>query len=68
MMADTFYRIFQTPDGGFAVEIISVGALPQTAAGFATEAAAKSWIARDKRFRSATGPFWVRAALRRPGS
>jgi hypothetical protein len=51
-MADTTYRIVHREDGGFIVEIKSVGALPQTTTGFATEAAAKGWIAQDERLRS----------------
>jgi hypothetical protein len=56
-MADTSYRIVHREDDSFAVEIIRVGALPQTAAGFASEAAAQSWIAQDQRLRSAADPF-----------
>jgi hypothetical protein len=56
-MADTTYRIVHREDDGFVVEIKSVGALPQIATGFATEAAAKGWIAQDERLRSATDPF-----------
>ena len=37
-MADTTYRIVHREDDSFAVEIKRVGALPQTAAGFATDA------------------------------
>jgi hypothetical protein len=48
-MADTTYRIFQREDRSFAVEIVRVGALRQTAAGFATEAEAKAWVAQDQR-------------------
>jgi hypothetical protein len=57
MMPDTIYKIVQREDGGFAVEILRVGALPQTAAGFATEALAKGWIAQDERLRSTSDPF-----------
>jgi len=56
-MADTSYRIVRRDDDSFAVEIVMVGALPQTAAGFATESAAQSWIAQDQRLRSNTDPF-----------
>lgn len=56
-MADTTYRIVHREDDSFAVEIVRVGALPQTAAGFATEAAAQGWIAQDVRLRSAADPF-----------
>ncbi len=52
-MADTSYRIVQREDNSFVVEFVPVGALPQIAAGFATEAAAIGWIARDQRFRAA---------------
>lgn len=64
MMADTSYHIVHREDGSFAVEILRVGALPQTAAGFATEAAAKSWIAQDERLRSAADPFGAPAGQR----
>jgi hypothetical protein len=64
-MADTSYRIVHREDDSFAVEIVRVGALPQTAAGFATEAAAKGWIAQDERLRSAADPFGTPAGRRR---
>jgi hypothetical protein len=64
-MADTSYRIVHRADDSFAVEIVRVGALPQTAAGFATEAAAKGWIAQDERLRSAADPFGTPAGRRR---
>jgi hypothetical protein len=48
-MVETTYRIAQSEDGSFAVEVIRFGALPQTAAGFATESAVQGWIAQDKR-------------------
>jgi hypothetical protein len=63
-MADTTYRIVRREDDSFAVEIKRVGALPQTAAGFATEAAAQGWIAQDERLRSAADPFGSHAARR----
>jgi hypothetical protein len=63
-MADTSYRIVHREDDSFAVEIVRVGALPQTAAGFATEAAARNWIAQDERFQ-ATDPFGIPAGRRR---
>jgi hypothetical protein len=66
-MPDTSYRIVQREDD-FAVEIVCVGALPQTAAGFATEALAKGWIAQDQRLRSAADPFSTPAGRRRRGS
>jgi hypothetical protein len=65
VVTDSIYRIMPQSDGTFAVEVERVGALPQTAAGFPTEAAVKSWIAQDKRladrsdpFRSAAGRKW----------
>jgi hypothetical protein len=66
-MADTSYRIVHREDDSFAVEIVRVGALPQTAAGFATEAAAKGWIAQDERLRSAGDPFGTPAGRRPRG-
>jgi hypothetical protein len=63
-MADTSYRIVRREDDSFAVEIVSVGALPQTAAGFATEAAAQGWIAQDQRLRADTDPFGTPAGRR----
>jgi hypothetical protein len=63
-MADTSYRIVHREDDSFAVEIVSVGALPQTAAGFATEAAAQGWIAQDQRFRMAADPIATPAGRR----
>jgi hypothetical protein len=59
-MPDTTYRVVQRDDGTFAVEITSSGALPQTAAGFATETEAKGWIAQDERLRGAADPFGPR--------
>jgi hypothetical protein len=67
-MADTSYRIVLREDGSFAVEILRVGALPQTAAGFDTEEAAKGWIAQDERFRSAVDPFSTQAGRRWRGN
>jgi hypothetical protein len=67
-MPDTSYRIVQREDDSFAVEIVCVGALPQTAAGFATEALAKGWIAQDQRLRSAADPFSTPAGRRWRGS
>jgi hypothetical protein len=63
-MADTTYRIVHREDDSFAVEIVRTGALPQMAAGFATEAAAQHWIAQDQRLRSATDPFGSPAGRR----
>jgi hypothetical protein len=48
-MVETAYRILCREEGDFAVEVVRFGALPQMAAGFATEAAVRSWIAQDKR-------------------
>jgi len=66
-MSDTDYRIIHCEDDSFAVEIVRSGALPQTAAGFATEADAKSWIAQDQRLRVAADPFGTPAVRRRRG-
>lgn len=55
-MVETTYRITRREDGSFAVEVVRFGALPQMAAGFATEADAKGWIAQDKRLLGAAGP------------
>ena len=57
LMTNASYEIVQRDDGSFAVEILRLGALPQTAAGFATEAEASSWIAQDKRLWNAADPF-----------
>jgi hypothetical protein len=64
-MADISYRIVQREDDSFAVEIARIGALPQTAAGFATEAAAQGWIDQDQRLRAAADPFHTTPASRR---
>ena len=63
-MSDSSYRIIRRDDDSFAVEIVRVGALPQTAAGFATEAAAQGWIAQDRRLRSGSDPFTTPATKR----
>jgi hypothetical protein len=63
-MADTDYRIVHREDDSFAVEIVRSGALPQTAAGFATEDDAKGWIAQDQRLRVAADPFGTPAGRR----
>ncbi len=64
-MADTSYRIVHRDDDSVAVEIVRSGALPQIAAGFATEAEATGWIEQDKRlydsadtFRTEAGRKW----------
>ncbi len=67
-MADSSYRIVHRDDGTFAVEIVRVGALPQTAGGFKTEAAAQGWIARDQRLRTASDPFATAATKRWRGN
>lgn len=67
-MADSSYRIIHREDDSFAVEILSVGSLPQTAAGFATEAAAQGWIAQDQRLRTGSDPFGTPAAKRWRGA
>ncbi len=66
-MAETSYRIVRRPDDTFAVEIIRFGALPEMAAGFATEAAAKGWIAQDERLRAVAEPFGTPAERRSRG-
>ncbi len=63
-MADTSYRIVHREDDSFAVEIVRVGALPQLAAGFATEAAAQGWIAQDQRLLRSADPFSTPAGRR----
>ena len=64
-MADTNYRVIQQGDRSFTVEVTRTGALPQTAAGFATEAEADAWIAQDKRLWEAADPFRTPAYRRR---
>jgi hypothetical protein len=44
-MIDEIYRVIQQDDDSFAVEVTRIGALPHTAARFATEAEADAWIA-----------------------
>jgi len=63
-MPETSYQIVHREDDTFAVEIVRAGALPQTAAGFATEAAAQGWIAQDQRLHASEDPF-ATAANRR---
>jgi hypothetical protein len=67
-MTDTSYRIVHREDDSFDVQITRVGALPQTAGGFATEAAAQGWIAQDERLRSAADPFSTPAGRKWRGS
>jgi hypothetical protein len=66
-MTDAKYRVIQRDDDSFAVEVIRTGALPQTAAGFATEAEANAWVAQDKRLWGAADPFRTPAYRRRRG-
>jgi hypothetical protein len=66
-MTETSYQIVRREDHTFAVEIIRLGALPQTAAGFATEAEATSWIAQDKRLSDTADPFRTAAGRRSRG-
>jgi hypothetical protein len=61
-MVETTYRIAQRDDGSFVVEVIRFGALPQTAAGFATEAAVQGWIAQDKRLWQSADPSQTNAS------
>jgi hypothetical protein len=56
-MTDTTYRIVHREDDSFAVEVARSGVLPQTAAGFATEAEAEGWVAQDKRLWDSADPF-----------
>lgn len=56
-MADANYRVIQQHDGSFAVEVTKAGALPQIAAGFASEAEAAAWVAQDERLWKAADPF-----------
>ena len=56
-MTEADYRIVHCEDHSFVVEVVRFGALPQTAAGFATEAEAQGWIAQDKRLWNAADPF-----------
>jgi hypothetical protein len=61
-MADANYRLIHRDDASFAVEITRSGVLPQTAAGFATEAEATDWIAQDKRLWESADPFRTSAS------
>jgi hypothetical protein len=63
-MSDATYQVIQRADASFAVELLRRGALPQTAAGFATEAEAIRWIEQDKRLSNAADPFHTPASQR----
>lgn len=67
-MTDATYRIIQRADDSFAVEVARTGALPQTAAGFATEAEAMGWVAQDKRLWEAADPSRTSASRKWRGS
>jgi hypothetical protein len=67
-MAEANYRIVRREDGSFIVEVVRLGALPQTADGFATEAEASGWIAQDKRLWDAGDPFRTLAGRKWRGS
>lgn len=56
-MTQANYQIVRRQDGSFLVEVARLGALPQTADGFATEAEATGWIAQDKRLWDSGDPF-----------
>jgi hypothetical protein len=64
-MADANYRVIHRDDDSFAVEVTRIGALPQMAVSFATEAEADAWIAQDKRLCEAADPFRTPARRRR---
>jgi len=66
-MADANYCVIQRDDDSFTVEVTRPGALPQTAAGFATEGEAAAWIMQDKRLWDAADPFRTPAYRRRRG-
>jgi hypothetical protein len=66
-MDEANYRIVRRDDDSFAVEVVRPGTLPQTAAGFATEAEASFWIAQDKRLWDAGDPFRTPTGRRRRG-
>jgi hypothetical protein len=64
-VTDATYRVIRQKDDSVAVEITRLGALPQMAAGFATEAEAADWIAQDKRLAKTADSFQVPAGRRR---
>jgi hypothetical protein len=67
-MVETTYRIVHCEDDSFAVEVVRFGALPQMAAGFATEADVKGWIAQDKRLWESTDPSQTPASRKWRGA
>lgn len=64
-VTDATYRVIRREDDSVAVEITRPGALPQMAAGFATEAEAADWIAQDKRLANSADSFQLPAGRRR---
>lgn len=56
-MTETTYRVIALAKDSYRVEVARPGLLPQTAAGFGTEAEANAWIAQDKRLRDAADPW-----------
>jgi hypothetical protein len=66
-VTDPTYRVIRQKDGSVAVEITRRGALPQLAAGFATEAEAADWIAQDKRLGRTADQFQQLTGRRRHG-
>ena len=66
-MPNATYHVIGREDGSFAVEVTRTGALPQLAAGFATEAEAAAWVMQDKRLWQAADPFRTPAYRRRHG-
>lgn len=67
-MVETTYRIVHRDDDSFAVEVVRFGALPQMAAGFATEAAVLDWIAQDKRLWDGADTFETLASRKWRGA
>jgi hypothetical protein len=66
-MTDAIYQVIHHDDDSFSVAITKSGMLPQTAAGFATEADANAWIVQDKRLSEAADPFRTPANRKRRG-
>lgn len=56
-MAHANYRVIQSENGGFYVEVTRTGAVLQMTTGFPSEVEADAWIAQDKRLRDAADPF-----------